>query len=141
MATNPFYADSTVIAALTAMGALLNSGFIEVYSGAQPADANTAITSQVLLATCPLGSPAFGTPVASGAAGSRVVTMTANAVTIGTAAAGGTPSWFRAYQSDGLTVVMDGSAGASGCDLAIAPDSVLTGDQVAVTAWTITQAE
>jgi hypothetical protein len=141
MANNPFFADATVIAGLTAQIALLNSGKLEIFSGTQPTDANTAIGAQVLLATLTLNATAFATPVASGTAPSKVVTATANAITSGTAAATGTATWFRAYKSDGTTVVMDGSVGASGADLNLNTVSIVTGATVAVTSFAITQAE
>ena len=142
MSNNPQFADATVIAAVAAACALLNGGFLEVYSGSQPADANTAVTSQVKLATLGLGSPAFGTPSASGSAGSRVVTATATAITEDdNAAATGTATWFRSYRSDGVTVVHDGSVGTSGADLNLSTASILAGGTVAVSAFTITHPE
>lgn len=142
MTNNPHFSDLAVIDMLEALDALLNSGGkIELYSGAQPADANTAITSQVLLATVTFGSTAFGTPVASGSAGSRTVTATANALTSGAAVATGTAAWFRAYESDGVTVVMDGTVGTSGCDLNIATTAIVAAATVAINSFTLTESE
>lgn len=86
MANNPFFTDAVVIAMMTALtGSLPNSGKLELYTGTQPTDANTAIGAQVLLVTLTLNATAFGTPVASGSAGSKVVTATAGSITSGTA--------------------------------------------------------
>jgi hypothetical protein len=139
---NPWFSDATTEAAVNAVTALLNSGNISVYSGSQPTDANTAITSQVLLASCTFGSTAFAASVATGSAGSKVVTATANTIaTDSSAAATGTASWFRAYKSDGVTGVLDGSVGTSGCDLNLNTTSIVSGATVAVTSFTVSQAE
>jgi hypothetical protein len=142
MTNNPQFADAVVIDMLEALDVLLNSGGkFEIFSGSQPADANTAITSQVLLATCTFSSTAFGTPVASGSAGSRTVIATANALTSGIAVATGTAAWYRAYEADGATVVMDGTVGVSGCDLNIGTTSIVAGATVAINTLTLSEAE
>jgi len=141
MANNPFFSDAAESAALAARCALLNSGKLRIYDGSQPADANTAVTTQTLLAELTFGATAFGSPSPSGSAGSRVQTATANAITAATAAATGTAAWFRAVKSDGSTVVLDGSAGESGCDLNLATTSIAEGDTVAVSSFTVTQPE
>jgi hypothetical protein len=141
MPNNPFFADATVIAGLSAQTALLNSGFLEIYSGTQPTDANTAISSQVLLATLTFGATAFATPTASGTAPTRTVTAAANAITQGNAAATGTASWFRAYASNGTTVVWDGSVGTATADLILSTVALTSGSPVQVSSLSITQAE
>lgn len=143
MANNPFFADNTIIVGLEAVMALLNSGKLEIFTASQPTDANTALGAQTLLSTLTFGTTAFATPpVASGSAGSKIVTATANTITSDTsAAATGTASWFRAYKSDGTTVVMDGSVGTSGCDLNLNTTSIVSGATVSCTSFTITQAE
>ena len=108
---------------------VLNGGFLELYTGVQPATPDVAITSQVLLGTCALGSPAFG--ASSGG------TKTANAITSGTGVATGTATWARAYKSDGVTAVIDGSVGVSGCDFTMADTAVTNGATIPATAWTI----
>jgi hypothetical protein len=143
VANNPFFADATVIAGIDAVTLLLNSGKLEIYTGTQPTDANTALGAQTLLSTLTFGSTAFVSPaVASGSAGSKIVTATANTITSDTsAAATGTAAWFRAFKSDGTTVVMDGSVGTSGADLNLNTLSIVTGATVSCTSFTITQAE
>ena len=143
MALNPFFADATAEAAVNAVTALANSGKLEIYSGTQPTDANTAIGAQVLLSSgLTMGSTAFGASSASGSAGSKVVTATANSITSDTsAAATGTAAWFRLYKSDGTTVIMDGSVGTSGCDLNLSTTSIVMGATVAVTSLTLTMLE
>jgi hypothetical protein len=142
MALNPFFSDETTKAAVDAMAAKCNGGTLKIYAGAQPTDANTAVGAQTLLATLTLSATAFGASVASGSAGSKVVTATANAITDDTSAdATGTAAWFRVLKSDGTSIVMDGSVGTSGCDLNLATTSLVAGADVAVSSFTITQAE
>ena len=142
MANNPFFADATAAAGINAMAALFNSGYLRIYNGTQPADANTAISSQTLLSTLRFGATAFGSGVPSGTAPSRVTVVTANAITSDTdAAATGTASWFRCCKSDGATVIMDGSVGTAGCDLDLASTSIVAGETVQVNSFTLTQAE
>ena len=143
MSNNPFFTDATTIASVTAVAVLLNTGYLEIYSGTQPTDANTAIGAQVLLSGgMQFSSTAFATPVASGTAPNKVVTATANSISSDTnAAATGTATWFRAYKSDGVTGVMDGSVGTSGADLNLNTTSIVQHATVSCTAFSITQLE
>jgi uncharacterized glyoxalase superfamily protein PhnB len=142
MANNPFFSDEATKAAVDAVAALCNSGTLKIYSGSQPTDANTAIGAQVLLATLTLGSTAFAASSASGSAGSKVVTATANTITGDTSAdATGTAAWFRVLKSNGTSIVMDGSVGVSGCDLNVATTAFVTGADIEVTSFAITQLE
>jgi hypothetical protein len=143
MANNPYFSTAVGVAGMSAIVALLNTGFLEIYAGTQPTDANTATSGQLLLSSgMTFAATAFATPVASGAAGSRVVTATANTIVADTsAAATGTAAWFRAYKSDGVTGVMDGSVGTTGCDLNLNTTSIVIGATVSVTSMTITQTE
>lgn len=142
MAHSPFFADATVIADVAAITALLNSGTLSMYTGSQPTDANTAVGAQTKLCTLTFGSTAFGTPVASGSAGSKIVTATANSITSDTNAANtGTAAWFRAFASNGTTVVFDGSVGTSGADINLNTTSIVAAATVALTSFTITQTE
>lgn len=140
MANNPFFSDATVIADVGAITALLNNGFIKVYTGAQPADANTAV-SGTLLATLTFGATAFGTPAASGSAGSKIVTATANSITSGTAGNTGTAGYFALVKSDTTTVATMGSVGTSGADLNFDSLSITSGATVSCSSFTITQTE
>jgi hypothetical protein len=114
-----------------ALAALFNTGFIDIYDGAQPAGPGTAIGAQVKLARLALSATAFGSS-ASGVA-------TANAITTSNALATGTAAWFRALKADGTTAVLDGSVGTSGCNLNLNTTSIVSGSPVAVSAWTLTE--
>lgn len=109
----------------------LDAGTVKIYSGSQPATANTA-ASGTLLATITLANPAFG----SAAAG--VATATDPAAV--TAVANGTAGWFRAATSGGTTV-HDGAVTVTGGggELTLASLAITTGLSVDVTSYTWTQ--
>lgn len=140
MATNPFFADATTNAGLNALAATANGGTLNIYSGSQPTDANTATSGQTLLVTLTFSGTAFGNGVASGSAGSKVCTATANAITAGTAGNTGTAAWFRILTS-GSGVCIDGSVGTAGCDLNLSSTAISTGAIVSISSFTITQTE
>jgi hypothetical protein len=132
VALNPKFSNAAVNAAADALCALLNTGYLRVYDGTQPATADTAVTTQVLLAELRFGATAFGAAVAGVA--------TANAITADASAnATGTAAWFRALKSDGTSAVLDGSVGTSGADLNLNSVAVQSGAEVSVTAFTHTQ--
>lgn len=133
MANAPHMSNSAASAAADAVTALLNNGYLRVYDGSQPANANTAITTQNKLAELRWNATAF-------AASSNGV-ASANAITSDTNTVAGTASWFRALKSDGTTVVFDGSVGTSGCDLNLNTTSIASGGTLAVSAFTYTQSE
>jgi len=119
--------------AIDAVAARLNSGFLDIYDGTQPADADTAITSQVKLAHLSFNSTAFAS--ASGGSAS------ANAITSDTAAdATGTATWFRCYETGGTVAVFDGSVGTGTNNLVLNTTSIVANAQVSCSAFTITQA-
>jgi hypothetical protein len=117
-------------AGLNATYDLLNSGTIGIYSGTRPATAGTALSGNTLLATLTLGATAFA--AASGG------TKTANAITSGTAGNTGTATFFRAFESDGTTVVCDGTVGTSATDMIIATTSIVAAATVSCSSWVIT---
>lgn len=89
--------------AANAVAARLANGYVRVYTGAPPANADDAITNQVLLAEAQFGATAFGA-----AAGGEIQ---ANAIAEITCLATGTATWFQALRSDGATVEFDGAVG------------------------------
>jgi hypothetical protein len=107
------------------------SCLLRIYSGTQPANANTALSGQTLLAE--LTCNATFAPSASGGV------LTLNAITNDSSAnATGTASFFRLLKSDATTVVMDGTVGATGSDLNINSTTITSGIAVGVTGATIT---
>lgn len=131
MANNLKISTTAVNAQADALSDLMDNGYLRIYDGTQPANANTAITSQVLLAE--LRFNATAAPAASGG----VLTM--NSITQDSSANNtGTATWFRALKSDGSTAVFDGSVGTASCDLNLGSTSITSGASVAVTSMTYT---
>lgn len=131
MASNLQESTTTQNAMVDALTALANSGYIRIYDGSQPANANTAVSTQTLLAELRFGATAFGSSTSG--------TATANAITADSSANNtGTAAWFRVLKSDGTTVLWDGSAGTSGCDLNLNTTSIVSGATVSITSMTFT---
>lgn len=119
--------------AVDSLVARLNSGTIEIRTGAQPASVGTA-ASGTLLGTLTLSATAFGAATTASPS-----VATANAITSDTSAdATGTAGWFRAYGT-GPTAVIDGSITATGGggDMTLDSVSIVAGGTVAVTSWTV----
>lgn len=131
MAANPKYTNLWVNTEADAAGALLNTGWLDIYDGTQPATADTAITSQVRLASLRLNATAFAAAVAG--------VLTANVITSDTDNdATGTAAWFRCWKSDHTTAVLDGSVGTSAADLILNSVAIQIHAQTDVTAFTLT---
>lgn len=111
-----------------ALSDLADNGYLRIYDGTQPATADTAITTQVLLAE--LRFNATAAPAASNGV------LTFNAITQDSSANNtGTASWFRALKSDGSTVLFDGAVGTSGSDMNIYTTSIVAGAIVGVSSF------
>ena len=110
------------------------SAKLRIYNGTRPANANTAITSQTMLVELTGNATAFAAAASGGV-------LTANAISNGTAAATGTASWFRLWQSNGTTAIMDGDVSTSGADVNLNNTSIATGQTVSVTAFTVTDGD
>lgn len=107
-----------------------NAALLRIYNGTQPATGGTATTLLAEL-TC-------GTPFAAGASGG---VLTLGSITQDSSAnATGTATWFRIVKSDGTTHVMDGTVTATGGggDMTLSTTSVVSGQPVQVTSFTIT---
>jgi hypothetical protein len=134
MALNTHMSDTSANAAANAIAPLCNNGFFQLYDGVQPASGNVAVTTQNLAATLRFGATAFA--AASGGV------ITANAITSDPSAAFSTTvTWFRIFESDHVTVVMDGSIGVSGANLNLNSNVIASGTVVACTAYTHTLVE
>lgn len=134
MANNPHVTAAGRKAMLDALIGLADGGRLRIYSGTQPAHADAAVAG-TLLAELTMPTPAFTAGTAtSGAA----YTVSAGAITQDTSAdATGTATWFRLFRSDGTTSLLDGSAGASGCDLNLNTAALSAGAIVQVTSMTL----
>lgn len=114
-----------------ALSDLADNGYLRIYDGTQPATADTAITTQVLLAE--LRFNATAAPAASNGV------LTFNAITQDSSANNtGTASWFRALKSDGSTALFDGAVGTSGSDINIATTAIVAGAIVGVSSFVYT---
>lgn len=134
MALSPKLTNAAASEAADAVTALLDNGYLRIYDGSQPSTADTAITSQVLLAELRFSTPAFGAAT-NGAA-------TANSITPDSSAnASGTATWFRALQSNGTTAVFDGSVGTSLANIVLSSTSISSGETVDITSFTYTQSK
>ena len=107
-----------------------NAALLRIYNGTQPSTGGTATTLLAEL-TC-------GTPFASAASAGG---LTLGAITQDSSAnATGTATWFRIVKSDGTTHVMDGTVTATGGggDLTLTTTSVVSGQPVSISSFTIT---
>lgn len=130
MATNSQIPYSVTNAQADLLARLLDNGYLRIYDGTVPTRADDALSAQVLLAE--LRFNATSAPAASNGV------LTFNAITGDTAAnAGGTQTFFRAFGSDGTTVLWQGTCGASGCDLNL-PSPIAINAAVGITSLTYT---
>jgi len=131
MAKNTQLANATVNGQADNLATRLNNGYLRIYDGSQPATADTAVSTQTLLAE--LRFNATAAPTASAGV------LTFNALTADSSAnATGTAAWYRALSSDGSTVVMDGTVGTTDANLILNSTAIQSGAQVSVTSFTHT---
>jgi len=132
MALNPQLSATAAAVAADAVCALLNGGTLRLYDGTQPATADTAITTQALLAEMTFANPAFAAAVA-GVATAHAITADADAN------ASGTSTWFRALTS-GAATVLDGSVGTADTDCVVSSADLIHHGSVAITSCVVTVA-
>lgn len=119
-------------AALAAIIAQFNSGYIRFYNGTRPTNADTALSGNTLLATCRFGATA-GTATGG--------VFTAGAITADSnSAASGTPTFVRILASDGTTVLADASwsVNGGGGEVQTPAASIVAGGTTSVSSFTIT---
>jgi hypothetical protein len=134
MAHNVTLAALTANAIADAVAARCDGGTVQIRDGAQPATADTAVITQVLLATCTFANPAFSA-AAAGVATAHAITQDAAADASGTAA------WFRVLALGGATV-FDGTVGVGASfDLQVVSTTVTVGAAFPVDSLTITAPE
>lgn len=136
MATTIKIADATRNAMMDAVTAAIDAGtagYIEIRSGTQPANANTAVTGSLLVTLTLDATASFGASAAG------VITLDATPVITATAVATGTATWARIFDSAG-NAVLDGSVGTSGEAFTITSTSIVSGQTVNLTAGTLTLA-
>ena len=123
--------NAAVNAEAEALSTLANTGYIRIYDGTRPTNADTAVGAQVLLAELRFGADAFGAAVAG--------VLTANAITADSSAnAAGTASWARILQSDGTTALWDDEVGTATSNIVLNTVSIGLGANVSISALTHT---
>lgn len=131
MALTQKLSNESVNAEVAALAALCNGGFLDIYSGVQPATGDTPVTTQVLLASLQFGTPAFVAPVA-GVAAALPITFDDDAPATGTA------TWYRMYKADHTSPVQDGSVGTTGCNLNLTDVNIVEHAVVSVSSFQLT---
>lgn len=128
MALNTKFSLIGAIAACQTMVNLQNGATIKVYDGTQPATADTLVTTQVLLVTFTLSSPAFAALLSNIGA--------ANSIPSAVAVATGIASWFRLATSGGTTL-FDGSVGTGGTfNMVLNGTGIANGQSVSLSSYT-----
>lgn len=109
------------------------SALLQLYSGAQPANPDTAVGAQVLLAQL-VCNATFAAAAAGG-----VLTLNAIAPGTGTAGAGTgtTATWYRLLNATGPVAHADGTVGTAGADLNVNNTSIASGQTVTISPFTI----
>ena len=114
-----------------AIGSLADGGKLRIYDGVQPTNGGDPLSGQHLLVECVMGSPAFAAAVGG--------ILTANALAAGIAVYSGTPTWYRLWEADGTTPLLDGSAGVGDYDLNLSSGTITVGENVQVNSYIISQ--
>jgi hypothetical protein len=114
-----------------AVADLYDGGTLKIYTGSQPATADTAPTGS-LLATITLPTPAFGASSSGAVAKAGTWSVAASAT--------GTAGYFR-LKTAGDTHPIDGTIGATGSgeEMELDNTSITSGQSVTVSSFTITQ--
>jgi hypothetical protein len=107
-----------------ALAALLDDGYLRIYGGRQPDSAEIYVTNQPLLAEL-----RFSKESAPAAVGGE---LTFNKIADEPdAPATGRATWFRCFNADGRTAVMDGEIGRDG-NLSLDDPDIVAGGRVSV---------
>jgi hypothetical protein len=133
VALNPKLSASSRNAALDAALNVMNTtGSVKIYDNTigQPTDADTALSTQILLASNAMAATAWG----AASAGSK----TAGAFTAANAVATGTTTWYSFFNN--TTRVWDGTCGTSGANLNFNSVAISSGASFNVTSFTATMA-
>jgi hypothetical protein len=110
--------------------AIGSNGLLLIYSGVQPANPDTALSGNTLLAQLPLSAAFAGAAVGG--------VLTANAINSGTGLANGTPTWGSLVTSGGVRKVDFSVGPSSGFDLVLNSGTIYFGAAVSVQSLTIT---
>jgi hypothetical protein len=129
---NPLFYNTQMISAIGTWCATMNSGFMQLMTGTQPA-LNAALTGSEV-AKLTFSATAYATATASGG----IVTAVANAIASDTNATGGTAGYACLLASNGTTVIMTLDVGTSGASLNLSSLTITGGSTVACSAFSVT---
>lgn len=133
MASDVRFSTTTLNGFLDTLNTRLGSGaLLRFYSGTKPANADTALSGNTLLAELALSATPFA------AASSRSVSV--NTVTNDTSADATGTATFASFVTSGGTRVIDVTVGTSASDINVNTTSFVAGAQVSVTSYSITLA-
>lgn len=127
-------AAASGIAMIDAFKALPNSGTLIIYSGTEPTNPDTALSGNTVLATFTFNSTAFGSDSSSG--GFQQSTASFVAATV-TAAASGTATFARMFETNGTTVVADFTVGTTATDIVLNSTAITSGGNVTLTSFVL----
>lgn len=127
---------------------LFANGILKIFSGSQPADADTT-ESGTLLCTITLASGAFTGGVSTnginfGTASAGAIAKAAAETWSGVVASTGTAGWFRFYANDATTGAsttaarFDGAIATSGAELNMSSTSLTSGATTTITSFSVT---
>ena len=134
MASNLYLSDRGASTTINSLATQMNSGFIIMWAGSQPADANTNTSGGNYI----LGSVPFST-VAFLSASSN--TITAQALTNTTAVSSGICQWYSAVTSSNTLRIIDGSFSTASADMNANTNNFAQGASIAVTSYSLTLPE
>lgn len=108
MPSNVKLGNAAVSAQADTLARLLDDGYLRIYSGLQPSSCNTPVTTQILLAELRITSPSAQRAV------NGVITITFHPDK--DVSATGQATWYRMLAADGVTPLLDGTAGEAETD-------------------------
>jgi hypothetical protein len=148
------FAADTVLAAAEggSLKDIFRDGVLRIYSGSQPADADTAVSGTLLLeiseSAGTWAAGAFANGIEFGAAASGAISKNASETWQDTGLAAGTAGWFRlianptdAGAASTTLPRIDGTVGTSGADLNMSSTSIVSGSTYTIDTFTITLPE
>lgn len=110
-------------------------GNLIIYTGSEPATANTAAATEV--ATCAFANPAFGAAADSGGT-AAVASLTSTATDASATGSASAVTHFRCCNAAGTCVIQGTCSATSGDDLVLNTATIASGSQVDITALTVT---
>jgi hypothetical protein len=125
----------------------MNNGWLDIYTGAQPANADAIETGTKLVRISSTSGAGVADGLKFGSAGTGVLPIGTPAWT-GTVLVAGVAGWFRFYASSGTggatgssgtAIRFDGACGISGADLELSHTNLALASTLTITAANVTQ--